>query len=312
MTESARARGMADVEQAERLNRSIRTACWGLTQAAMAAAFQARGGRALKLPAMDSSETCAACGHIDAASRKGKRFACTACAHRADPDVNAAQVMRQRAVRWLALSRNGRHRRPSAPSALEGAESRTRPGARQRHRTRRGDNQARVRTVRPRQRRRGCAVGSRRRTRAAGSAGPGPPDAQRRSALRRRRTRRQARRTVSLRPTPRAPPSIASRKRNLDSSFSKGPPRMPHPTSALNSNPLTELRRTGPRTRRARDKNSTIPFSGDPLESLERNNSVIDIPSRASLRQYPPERQLRVATAPKNASKRPDLSTFWC
>ena len=103
MTESARARGMADVEQAERLNRSIRTACWGLTQAAMAAAFQARGGRALKLPAMDSSETCAACGHIDAASRKGKRFACTACAHRADPDVNAAQVMRQRALRWLAL-----------------------------------------------------------------------------------------------------------------------------------------------------------------------------------------------------------------
>ena len=34
MTGSARARGRADVEQTERLNRAIRRACWGLTQAA--------------------------------------------------------------------------------------------------------------------------------------------------------------------------------------------------------------------------------------------------------------------------------------
>ena len=103
MTESARARGVADVEQVQRLNRSIRRACWGVTQDAAAAAFEARGGRTLKLPAMDSSDTCAECGRIDAASRKGKRFRCTGCAHENDADVNAARVMRARTLRWLKL-----------------------------------------------------------------------------------------------------------------------------------------------------------------------------------------------------------------
>ena len=55
---------------------------------------------------MDSSDTCAECGHIDAASRKGKRFRCTGCGHRNDADVNAARVMRARTLRWLKLRAN--------------------------------------------------------------------------------------------------------------------------------------------------------------------------------------------------------------
>ena len=106
MTESAKTRGVADVEQVQRLNRSIRKACWRMTQDAAGAALEARGGQALKLPAMDSSETCAQCGHIDAASRKAKRFRCTGCAHENDADVNAARIMRGRALRWLKLRAN--------------------------------------------------------------------------------------------------------------------------------------------------------------------------------------------------------------
>ena len=49
MTESAKTRGVADVEQVQRLNRSIRRSCWRITQDATAAALEARGGRALKL-----------------------------------------------------------------------------------------------------------------------------------------------------------------------------------------------------------------------------------------------------------------------
>ena len=103
MTESARARGVTDVEQVRRLNRSIRRACWGITQQAVAAAFEARGSRALKLPAADSSDTCAEDGHVDPKSRKRKRFRCTRCGHTDDADVNAARIMRAWALRWLAL-----------------------------------------------------------------------------------------------------------------------------------------------------------------------------------------------------------------
>ena len=105
MTESAKARSVADVEQVQRLNRSIRRACWGITQRAVTAAFEARGSRALKLPATDSSDTCAEDGHVDAKNRKGKRFRCTGCGHTDDADVNAARIMRGRALRWLALRR---------------------------------------------------------------------------------------------------------------------------------------------------------------------------------------------------------------
>ena len=106
MTESAKARGVADVEQVQRLNRSIRRSCWRVTQDAAGAALNARGGRALKLPGMDSSDTCGECGHIDAANRKGKRFRCTGCAHKGDADVNAARIMRARTRRWLELRAN--------------------------------------------------------------------------------------------------------------------------------------------------------------------------------------------------------------
>lgn len=103
MTGSARAWREADVEQVQRRNRSIRRACWGITQRAVAAAFEARGSRALRLPATHSSDTCAEDGHVDPKSRKGKRFRCTGCGHADDADVNAARIMRGRALRWLAL-----------------------------------------------------------------------------------------------------------------------------------------------------------------------------------------------------------------
>ncbi len=40
-----------------------------------------------------SSQECAACHHVDAASRKGERFHCTGCGHEDHADVNAAKVI---------------------------------------------------------------------------------------------------------------------------------------------------------------------------------------------------------------------------
>ena len=65
--------------------------------------MEGAGGVALRLPAMDSSRTDAQCGHVDAENRKGKAFRCIRCARVDDSDVNAAKVMRQRALKWLAL-----------------------------------------------------------------------------------------------------------------------------------------------------------------------------------------------------------------
>ena len=72
----------------------------------MTESAKARGGKTLKLPAMDSSETCDECGRIDPKSRKKMRFQCTGCAHENDADVNAARVMRARTLRWLELRAN--------------------------------------------------------------------------------------------------------------------------------------------------------------------------------------------------------------
>ena len=94
---------------------------WGVTQTTLANAMEVAGGLVLKLPAMDSSRTDAACGHVDAENRKGKLFRCTACGRVDDADVNAARVMRQRALKWLA--------RPSFGQVWPATSVSTTPGA---------------------------------------------------------------------------------------------------------------------------------------------------------------------------------------
>jgi len=70
------------------------------------------GGTLIEVPAHYSSQTCAACGHVDARSRRGERFCCTACGHVDHADVNAAKVL---------LTRANRSGLPMEGSALEAA-----------------------------------------------------------------------------------------------------------------------------------------------------------------------------------------------
>ena len=113
MGTSARARSDTGVAAKRALNRRIRAGLWGFTQTAIANAMQSTGGLALKLPAMDSSRTDAACGHVDAENRKAKLFCCISCGRIDDADVNAASVMRQRATSWLELKASGHTDRES-------------------------------------------------------------------------------------------------------------------------------------------------------------------------------------------------------
>jgi putative transposase len=55
------------------------------------------GGSLLEVPAHYSSQTCSACGAVNAASRKAERFCCTGCGYIDHADLNAAKVIKSRA-----------------------------------------------------------------------------------------------------------------------------------------------------------------------------------------------------------------------
>jgi putative transposase len=57
------------------------------------------GGQLIEVPAAYSSQTCAECGCIDADSRCGERFCCTACGNVDHADLNAAKILQTRVNR---------------------------------------------------------------------------------------------------------------------------------------------------------------------------------------------------------------------
>jgi putative transposase len=78
------------------LARSIADASWGRLGEFLRYKCEWTGGECAKVPAAYSSQTCAACGHVDAASRRGIVFCCTRCAHLDHADNNASLVLKQR------------------------------------------------------------------------------------------------------------------------------------------------------------------------------------------------------------------------
>lgn len=79
------------------LNRSILDQGWGAFRVMLGWKLAERGGRLVEVPAQNTSRTCAACGCVDAESRRGQRFRCTTCGHKAHADTNAAKVILLRA-----------------------------------------------------------------------------------------------------------------------------------------------------------------------------------------------------------------------
>ena len=81
------------------LSRSIADAGWSRFAEMLRYKLAWSGGTLIEVPAAYSSQTCAVCGHVDAASRRGERFCCTGCGHLDHADVNAAKVLKARANR---------------------------------------------------------------------------------------------------------------------------------------------------------------------------------------------------------------------
>ena len=80
-----------NVRQKSGLNRAILDQGWRTFRIMLGYKLAERGGRLIEVPAAYTSQTCAACGVIDVASRRDQaHFVCAGCGHQADADANAA------------------------------------------------------------------------------------------------------------------------------------------------------------------------------------------------------------------------------
>ena len=92
------------VAQKRGINREIRSAGWSRFFGMLKYKVVPEGGRVLEVPAAYSSQTCSVCGCVDAAARRAQaRFACTACGHTDNADVNAAKVLLARGLAKIAV-----------------------------------------------------------------------------------------------------------------------------------------------------------------------------------------------------------------
>ncbi|WP_328891221.1 RNA-guided endonuclease InsQ/TnpB family protein [Streptomyces sp. NBC_00316] len=110
------------------LNRSILDNCPGERRRQLEYKCPLYGSELVVVPAFHTSQTCAACGQVDPASRKGcgRTFACVHCGYEDDADHNASVEIEARARQELVLARarrtggsviNSTHRRREASSS---------------------------------------------------------------------------------------------------------------------------------------------------------------------------------------------------
>lgn len=88
-----------NVRQKAGLNRAILDGGWGRLAYLTRYKLAERGGRFVEVPAQFTSQTCGACGVVDAASRREQDvFLCTTCGHFDHADLNAARVILARGL----------------------------------------------------------------------------------------------------------------------------------------------------------------------------------------------------------------------
>lgn len=95
------------VGQKSGLNRAILAQGWGDFAQMLDYKLARRGGMLVKVPAAYTSQRCAACGAVDARSRRAQAiFACVACGRKAHADTNAARNI---LAAGLAVTARGAH-----------------------------------------------------------------------------------------------------------------------------------------------------------------------------------------------------------
>jgi putative transposase len=89
------------------LARHILGAAWGKLAQFLRYKTAWAGGQTEEETAAYSSQTCAACEHVDPNSRHGERFVCTKCGHVDHADINAAKVLKARFLTRTRANRSG-------------------------------------------------------------------------------------------------------------------------------------------------------------------------------------------------------------
>lgn len=103
------------------LNRAILDQGWGGFRIMLGYKLAHRGGRLIEVSAAYTSQTCAVCGVVDAASRISQsRFVCTGCGHEANADTNAAINILRRADCSLKPA-EGHRKRPVEAGSIRRA-----------------------------------------------------------------------------------------------------------------------------------------------------------------------------------------------
>lgn len=106
-----------NVAQKRGLNRTILAQGWAQFATFLEYKLEATGGLLVTVPAPFTSQTCSACGVIDASSRKSQAvFACVHCGHRDNADVNAAIEILRRSTAVMDVE--GSHWRPAEASIM--------------------------------------------------------------------------------------------------------------------------------------------------------------------------------------------------
>lgn len=96
------------VAQKAGLNRAILNVGWHALERMLAYKLEETGGLLVKVSAAYTSQTCAACGHVDGRSRESQAiFRCTSCGEAANADINAAKTILARAMRGPDKDRRG-------------------------------------------------------------------------------------------------------------------------------------------------------------------------------------------------------------
>lgn len=110
------------VRQKAGLNRAILDQGWSMFRTMLAYKLADRGGELVEVPAAFTSQTCACCGHVDAANRQSRAvFVCMRCGHRANADTNAAINILRRADGALKPVEGHRTKRPDEAGTIRQA-----------------------------------------------------------------------------------------------------------------------------------------------------------------------------------------------
>lgn len=80
------------------LSRVIADASWYGLRTKIEYVAAKSGKIVLKIDPKKTSQTCIACGHVDAASRNGEKFVCTSCGHVDDANLQAARNIKAKAI----------------------------------------------------------------------------------------------------------------------------------------------------------------------------------------------------------------------